>query len=218
MLRIIISIIAVSFLTSCNSSRDNPATTKERTELVPEADKKSQEASETQQIVKNSDCMFLNPDTSLSKVRLRDSESSAMIITADDKIDAGDHYYYYSTMYRETLTMTQFPGDGKYQISIFKVEYSDKADHGYRKLNIDTFKTEKGIKLGLNKKEIIERLGSCYVAKDSTKNYIELYYRIETPKDSQTKILENNNMPVYYASYKLWSKKLARFEFGFEYP
>jgi len=32
--------------------------------------------------------------------------------------------------------LTQHPGDGKYQISVFKVEYSDKADYGYRKLNI----------------------------------------------------------------------------------
>ena len=149
---------------------------------------------------------------------MRDSESAETIITDKEKIDDNDQYHYYSTMYLETLTMTQHPGDGKYQISIFKVEYSDKADYGYRKLGIDTFKTEKGIKLGLSKKQIIERLGSCYVAQDSSKGYIELYYRIETPNDSKTKILENNNMPIYYASYKLWKDRLEKFEFGFEYP
>ena len=108
--------------------------------------------------------------------------------------------------------------DGKYQISTSKVESSDKADHGYRKLNIDTFKTEKGIKLGMNKKQVIERLGACYVAQDSTKRYIELYYRLDAPGDSKTKILKSNNMPIYYASYKLWKDKLEKFEFGFEYP
>jgi hypothetical protein len=161
---------------------------------------------------------FNNPDTSLSNINLRDSRSSIAIIGEKDKIDDNEEYHYYSTMYRETLTLTQHPGDGRYSISIFKVENSDKADHGYRKLEIDTFKTEKGIKLGITKKEVIEKLGVSYFSKDSSKNSIELYYRLETPHDSKTKILESNNMPIYYASYRFWKDKLSSFEFGFEYP
>jgi len=218
MLRFIITILTVFVLTACHNSQDKTSSTKDRVELVPEPDKDLREKYEAEQKLKTNGCIFLNPDTSLSKIKLRDSESAETIIADKDKIDDNDQYHYYSTMYRETLTMTQHPGDGKYQISIFKVEYSDKADYGYRKLNIDTFKTEKGIKLGLNKKQIIERLGSCYVANDSSKGYIELYYRLETPNDSKTKILESNNMPIYYASYKLWNDRLKKFEFGFEYP
>ena len=216
--RFIKTILTVFVLTACNNSQDKTSSTKDRLELVPEPDKDLREKYEAEQKLKTTGCIFLNPDTSLSKIKLRDSESAETIIAGKDKIDDNDQYHYYSTMYRETLTMTQHPGDGKYQISIFKVEYSDKADYSYRKLNIDTFKTEKGIKLGLNKKQIIERLGSCYVANDSSKGYIELYYRLETPNDSKTRILESNNMPVYYASYKLWNNRLKKFEFGFEYP
>lgn len=218
MLRFIITTLAILFLTACNNSQDKTTSTKDRLELVPEPDKDLREKYEAEQKLKTSGCIFFNPDTSLSNIKLRDSKSAETTITDKDKIDENDQYHYYSTMYRETLTMTQHPGDDKYQISIFKVEYSDKADYGYRKLGIDTFKTEKGIKLGLNKKQIIERLGSCYVAQDSSKSYIELYYRLETPKDSKTKILESNNMPIYYASYKLWKDRLEKFEFGFEYP
>jgi len=116
------------------------------------------------------------------------------------------------------LTLTQHPGDGKNQISIFKITYSDKADYGYKQLPIDTLRTEKGIRLGLTKKQIIEKLGSCYASVDSSENYIELYYRIELPDDSKTKLLSRQNMPIYYASYKLWNDKLEQFEFGFEYP
>lgn len=217
MLRFIITILTVSVLTACNNSQDKTSSTKDR-ELVPEPDKGLRKKYEAEQKLKTNGCIFLNPDTSLSKINLRDSKSAESIISNKDKIDDNDQYHYYSTMYRETLTMTQHPGDGKYQISIFKVEYSDKADYGYIKLNVDTFKTEKGIKLGMNKKQIIERLGSCYVANDSSKGYIELYYRLETPNDSKTKILEKNNMPIYYASYKLWKERLEKFEFGFEYP
>jgi hypothetical protein len=218
MLRFIIATLAILVLTACNNSQDKTTSTKDRLELVPEPDKDLREKYEAEQKLKKNLCILLNPDTSLSKIKLRDSKSAESIISDKDKIDGNDQYHYYSTMYRETLTMTQHPGDGKYQISIFKVEYSDKADYGYRKLSVDTFKTEKGIKLGLNKKQIIERLGNCYVAQDSTKDYIELYYRLETPNDSKTKILESNNMPIYYASYKLWKDRLEKFEFGFEYP
>lgn len=217
MLQFIQIVLTVLVLTACNNPQDKTSSTKDR-ELVPEPDKDLREKFEAEQKLKTTGCIFLNPDTSLSKINLRDSKSTELIISNKDKIDDNDQYHYYSTMYRETLTMTQHPGDGKYQISIFKVEYSDKADYGYRKLNIDTFKTEKGIKLGMSKKQIIERLGSCYVANDSSKGYIELYYRLETPNDSKTKILENNNMPIYYASYKLWKDRLEKFEFGFEYP
>ena len=54
--------------------------------------------------------------------------------------------------------------------------------------------------------------------KDSTKNSIELNYKIEQPKDSKTKLLQNNNMPIYYATYKFKNDKLQNIEFGFEYP
>ena len=162
--------------------------------------------------------IFSSPDTSLSYINLRDSKSSIAIIGENEKIDDNEQYHYYSTMYRETLTLTQHPGDSKSSISIFKVESSDKADHGYKKLKIDTFKTEKGIKLGISKKKVIEKLGSFYVAKDSSKMCIELYYRIETPNDSKTKILKRNNMPIYFATYRFCKDKLSSFEFGFEYP
>lgn len=218
MLRFMIIILTIHVLTACNNSQDKASSKKDRLEFLPESNKDLREKSEAEQKHKTTDCIFLNPDTSLSNIKLNNSESAELIIDAKDKIDNYDQYHYYSTMYRETLTMTVHPGDGKYQISIFNVEYSDKLDYGYRKLNFDTFKTEKGIKLGLNKKQIIERLGNCYVAKDSSKDFVELYYRLQTPNDSKTKILENHNMPIYYASYKLWKDRLEKFEFGFEYP
>ncbi|MBE0392926.1 hypothetical protein [Flavobacterium sp. PL002] len=70
----------------------------------------------------------------------------------------------------------------------------------------------------MSKNQIIEKLGKCYAPIDSTNNYIEIYYRIQAPKDTKGKILENYNMPVYYASYKLRDDKLDNYEFGFEYP
>lgn len=204
-------------LTNCNSPQKTVDQT-ERVELVPEPDKAERLKYEALEALKKSGCSLTDPDTSISGIKIRDSETATRIIGKKDEIDSTDHYHYYSAYERETLTLTQHPGDGKYNISIFKVEKSGKKTNGYRILNIDTFKTEKGIKIGMNKKQITDRFGFCYAPIDSMDGYIELYYRLEMPKDSKTKLLENNNMPIYYASYKLSNDSLYNFEFGFEYP
>jgi len=204
-------------LANCNNlQKKNVKNDSPQNFSVPEEAEKSQSA--TISYSKRNGCVFFDPDTSLCEIVLRDSESATRIIGTDNKIDDNEQYHFYSKKERETLTLSQYPGDFKNQISLFKVEFSDKASYNYKLLDIDTFRTEKGIKLGLTKNQIIERLGNCYLPVDSTKGYIELYYRIEQPEDSKTKLLENNNMPVYYAKYKLWNNKLEKFEFGFEYP
>jgi len=215
---ILIIILTLTLLTSCNKLQNQTVDENDRLELVPEPDKAERLKYEAIEKLKKSNCFFSEPDTSLCGITLRNSKSATKIIGSENIIDKLDHYRFYSKLERETLTLTQHPGDVKNQISIFKVEYSNKLSYDFKQLNIDTFKTEKGIKLGLTKKQIIEKLGNCYAPIDSTKNYIELYYIIEQPKDSKSKILENNNMPQYFASYKLRNNRLEEFEFGFEYP
>ena len=211
-------LLVALLLTNCNNSQTKTVEKNDRLELVPEPDKQERLLGEAIYRLKNLNCDFLEPDTSLSGITLRNSISSDKIIGTDNKTDESEQYHFYSTMDNETLTLTQHPGDVKNQISIFSVAFSDKADHGYKQLKIETFQTEKGIKLGLTKEQVIGKLGSCYTVVDSTKDCIELYYRIENPKDSRTKFLENNTMPVYYAAYTFCENKLRYYEFGFEYP
>jgi hypothetical protein len=215
----ILTLLLVTFLlTNCNNSQTKNADKNERIELLPEPDKQERLLGEAIQKLKKSNCEFSEPDTSLCGITLGNSKSADNIIGTDNNTDEREQYHFYSLMDAEILTLTQHPGDGKNQISVFNVTYSDKADHGYKQLNFDTFKTEKGIKLGMTKKEVVSRLGNCYVPVDSAKEYIEIYYRIENPKDSKTKILETHNMPVYYAKYGFSKDILKDFEFGFEYP
>ena len=214
----LIIILALTLLTNCSRLQKQTVDENERLELIPEPDKEERLKSEAIEKFKKSNCIFNEPDTSLCGIILRNSESATKIIGSENIIDELDQYRFYSKLESETLTLTQHPGDSKNQISIIKVEKSNKASYGFKELNIDTFQTEKGIKLGLTKEQIIEKLGDCYAPIDSTKGYIELYYVIEQPKDSKSKILENNNMPKYFASYKLWNDRLEKFEFGFEYP
>ena len=119
---------------------------------------------------------------------------------------------------KQKLGLTVHPGDYYSQVSIFTISYAGKSKLNLQQINSKEFETEKGIKLGISKKQIIDKLGNCYVVKDSSKNSIELNYRLELPDDSKTRILKSHNMPIYYASYKLTNDKLENIEFGFEYP
>jgi hypothetical protein len=218
MKKIRLLIFPILLLANCSSSSEKRNTENRRMEFIPEPDKAERLKYEAIQKLRNSDCIIENPSVSVCGIELQNMESTIAIIGNKDNADTLGEYHYYSNFESETLTLTQYPGDAKFQISILKVETSTKASFGYRQLNVASFKTEKGIKLGMNKKQIIEKLGNCYAPIDSTDGYIEIYYRIESPKDTDSKLLEKNNMPMYYASYKLWNDKLVQYEFGFEYP
>jgi hypothetical protein len=210
-------LLPIVLLTSCNNTtkqKDHPRVND--SELILDPDKK--ERFEAIKNLKKAGCAFIDPDTSLSGIIIRNAESVTKIVGDQNELDSMEQCHFYTKLERETLTLTQHPGDGKNKISIFKVEYSDKASYGYKQLSIDTLKTEKGIRLGLTKKQIIQKLGSCYAALDSISNYIELYYRIEMPNDSKTSLLARHKIPAYYASYKICNDRLRQFEFGFEYP
>lgn len=212
-------LLLIFLLTNCNNLRTKTIDkNNDRLELVPEPDKHERLLGEAIQKLRATNCNFFEPDTSLGGIELRNSKSADKVIGTDNKTDEKEQYHFYSLLDDETLTLTQHQGDEKNQISVFRVSYSDKADHGYKQLKVETFQTEKGIKLGWTKQQVIDKLGNCYALVDSTKDCIEIYYRIENPKDSKTKILESNNMPVYYATYTFCKDKLRYYEFGFEYP
>ncbi|OON67678.1 hypothetical protein B0919_17645 [Hymenobacter sp. CRA2] len=83
---------------------------------------------------------------------------------------------------------------------------------------VNSFTTEKGIRLGMSEAELVKRLGNCFTRFSNASGYTRLHYKIEAPSDSKTKLLSRANMPVYYATYKLCNDKLMEMEFGFEYP
>jgi hypothetical protein len=210
-------LLFIFVLTSCDDNRQDVTTQKESGKLVPEPDTAERIRYEALQRMRNTGCLFLDPDTSVLSLKIRDVKSGESFIKGY-KLGSQDQYRYYSKNIRQVLSLTQHPGDGKYQISVFRVEYAKKEHYDYRRLDVDTIKSGRGIRLGMAKEEIINRLGHCYTALDSTQEYIELYYRIETPKDTRTNLLANHNLPVYYASYKIRNGGLEMFEFGFEYP
>lgn len=210
--------ILLLLFAACKTPQEKSNANPERTELLPEPDRHDRLLGEAAERLRARKCSVQDPDTTLAGIVLRDAGSAIAITGTDNQPDSLGRYYFYSRKEAELLTLTQFDGDGANAISLFQVGYSGKASLGYKELPFDQFKTEKGISLGMSKKEVIRLLGPCYETVDSTTANSEIYYRIEQPGDSRTKFLERTNMPVYYARYEFRNEKLFYFEFGFEYP
>jgi hypothetical protein len=216
--KLFFAILTILFLTNCFNSQTKTVDKNGRIEHVPKPDKELQEEYETNQEFNKPSCVFVDPDTSVADIKIRNVESTLKIIGKQSKLEGDSTHIFYSSDKKQKLGLTVHPGDFYNQVSIFSITYSDNSKQNFRQINSKEFTTEKGIKLGISKIEIIEKLGTCYVAKDSTNNSITLSYRIELPNDSRTRLLINNNMPIYYATYKLSNDKLENIEFGFEYP
>ncbi|CAD0009531.1 hypothetical protein FLACHUCJ7_04278 [Flavobacterium chungangense] len=219
MKRLFLTIITILLLTNCNNSNNKTVNKTDRMELVPEPDKELKEEYEKKQkALSQTTCVFSNPDTSVVGIKIRNIESTLNILGKKTKLKGDSTHVFYSSDKKQKLGLTVHPGDYYSQVSVFNISYSGNSKKNFRQINSKEFETEKGIKLGITKRQIIEKLGTCYIVKDSTTNGISLNYRLELPNDSKTKLLRSNNMPIYYAAYRLTNDKLENIEFGFEYP
>jgi hypothetical protein len=218
MKELFLAILAISLFTNCTNSKNKAVDKTERIELVPEPNKELKEEYEKQNELSQMTCVFSDPDTSVAGIKIRNVESTLNILGKQTKLEGDSTHVFYSSDKKQKLGLTVHAGDYYSQVSIFNISYSDNSKQNFRQIKPKEFETEKGIKLGISKREIIKKLGTCYVAKDSTKNGIALNYRLELPIDSKTKLLKSNNMPIYYATYRLANDKLENIEFGFEYP
>ena len=216
MLRLIITVTFLICLTNCSNSDnkpnvvDNPISlTKDETGVQDKLEKQQKELLPS--------CVFDNPDTSISNIILRDANSATTVLKVN-RLNSDTTYNFRTADEKEILCVTVHPGDLYSQISIFQVRYADNSKIKRPSLPINHFATEKNIKLGLTRNEVVAILGDCYALIDSTKDSITINYRLENPQDSRTNLLRRQKMPIYYGTYKFYRGKLEDFEFGFEYP
>ena len=205
-LAVLTTLLLVSFCSCGNKTANRQKTTTEPTD--------------TADAIQTTDCSFSKPDTSVAGITLRNAESMLAVLGKDVKPE-GDRFQThitYSSDGKQLLGLTVYPGDQHFSVSLFSVSYLSKPEENIQQLASKEFETEKGIKLGIGKDELVKKLGSCYTTTVSADGLTELCYRIELPNDSETNLLQTHNMPIYYAIYRLANDKLESFEFGFEYP
>lgn len=208
MKRLFLLLFLISILTSC----DNSQTKSPKKNAVHELH------AESELELNQSVCYFTDPDTSVNGIIIGEAESTLKILGQQLDLEGDSNNVFCSSDKRQKLGLKVHAGDNRNEVSIVSISYLKDQKEKIKTINFKAFKTEKDIRLGISKIELIKKLGHCYLAIDSTKNSIELNYKIELPKDSKTSFLRRNKMPIYYANYTFKADKLENIEFGFEYP
>ena len=89
-----------------------------------------------------------------------------------------------------------------------------RAEH--RQFTIESFKTGRGVELGMTVAEVEGLFGSCF--KSRQKNGPDLFLEYQIDNADKDPELKEFGYPVYYAEYEFKKGKLIRFRFGFAYP
>ncbi len=167
------------------------------------------------------DCDFHPSDTSIYGINLHDRVSALHILGPNYKLlenDSQEQPYisFLNSSATEQVFLIAHYASTKYEFDEFEVKQVDTIIKNIPKLKIDHFVTGMGITIGMTKKDITSRLGSCYSIIRDHSDREKIYFRIDNPNKS--KFLKRYNMPVFYASYYFKDEKLKSFKFGFEYP
>lgn len=166
------------------------------------------------------------PDTTINQINLESSKTLIEKLKADTskiheafKEGLGDigfpHIDILNKTHNQILTLIFHPGNWSYAFSEFKVRSVDKkATNNKIFFNDSEFITEKGIKLGTLRNDLIKKIGKPTTIKKE--NGIEtIEYRTT---DQNSGILKRYGQVGYFATYKLKDDKVIEFHFGFDYP
>lgn len=105
---------------------------------------------------------------------------------------------------------------GRKQLLAKRESYHVGREGTPRKLDTAEFATNNGIKLGMSRAEVIERLGRCF--RTTSRGSMEsILYGVGDIK-AGLPILKLANMPFYYAEYQFDRGRLVRYRFGYDYP
>jgi hypothetical protein len=173
-------------------------------------------------------CKPVKAESDINGIRIADAESARRVIGSrlkdqgprveQDKdasgADSSLPYVRFATRDgRQELRLTIHYGD--VVDSYNEVAVAPAADSKAPRLPFAAFATERGVKLGMREKTLIQLLGSCFTRERAKDGATVIKYAIA---DEAHALLRRAGMPSYYAHYTFRDGRLERFAFGFEYP
>ncbi len=167
-------------------------------------------------------CLPTNPDIAIYGVELGDPLSAALQLGSSYELveDDGGLPFAVFTNAAETEVLKLYKHHGDKSGSFREVEVLAtgdlESDVDATVLDTPHFRTGRGIKLGLSRKEVVDRFGPC-AATGNTETGADVI-RYEITDIATSDLLKAQNMPLYYAEYAFEQDKLVRFVFGFSYP
>jgi len=166
------------------------------------------------------------PDTTVNNIRLENGRSFIDKFKRDTlKIwgrfkETGDEDFPFVDFQNQNgtqiLKLIFHPGNWTNRFSEFKIQYAGAYTEKDKAIRIDDkeFVTEKGIKLGTSKTDLIKRIG-----KPTTIQNLNGSEKIEyRTNDEKSNFLRQYGKIEYFAIYTIVDGKVNEFHFGFIYP
>jgi hypothetical protein len=144
-------------------------------------------------------------DSTINGLRLRDPASIERIMGITDNIvdNETEQAEVVNESGNQLLTLIFHPGDVVNQFSEFKVEYNTGRKLPKLRINEKEFITDKGIRLGITKEQLLKVLGQ---PKEKKQGDCWMYYYTQ------------GNGLLYFGNYYFEDGMLDGFWFGEEYP
>lgn len=161
-----------------------------------------------------------NPDTSISGITLTDADSAIQVVGAGatlvDSEDDLPHARFVSTNGAQELVLFAHYGAVSDEYAEAEVRVAGPEAIALKDLPIDTFKTGRGVQLGMTIAEVQTLFGTCFKSREKTGQ--DLFFEYEIAKADRDAELSSFGYPIYYAEYEFQKGKLIRYRFGFAYP
>jgi hypothetical protein len=168
----------------------------------------------------NAKCRMKNPDVSISGITLTDSDSAIKVVGSGANLDESEddlpHARFVSTNGSQELVLFAHFGAIDDEYAEAEVRISGPEALALKDLPMDSFKTGRGVELGMSPGQVQALFGTCFKSREKTGSDLFFEYEIENAdRDSE---LKDFGYPIYYAEYEFKSGKLVRYRFGFAYP
>lgn len=168
-------------------------------------------------------CLPTNPDISIYGIELGDPLSTALVLGTDYAVADDENGIatatFTSTAETEVLQLYRVYGDKSDVFEAAEVLAAADLDADAEATLLDTplFQTGRGVRLGMTRKDILDRFGACATTPgEAGDGSVVLRYEITDIATSE--LLKAHNMPAYFAEYTFKGDHLVRFGFGFSTP
>jgi hypothetical protein len=165
-------------------------------------------------------CRIKGPDLEIAGVKLTDSDSAVAVVGASPKLveseDDLPHARFVSTNGAQELVLFAHYGAVEDEYAEVEVRYAGAEALALKDLPIESFKTGRGVELGMTVAQVEALFGTCF--KSRQKSGQELFFEYEIANADRDRDLMKFGYPIYYAEYEFKGGKLVRFRFGFAYP
>ena len=165
-------------------------------------------------------CRMKGPDVSIDGIVLTDRESAIKVVGTGARLNESEddlpHARFVSTNGAQELVLFAHYGAIEDEYAEAEVRVAGAEALTLKDLPIESFKTGRGVELGMSVGQVQALFGTCFKSRQKTGQ--DLFFEYEIANADRDPELKNFGYPVYYAEYEFKRGKLVRFRFGFAYP